>query len=119
MIDSSQKYSCVFVLFSFLYCHANHSSDLRQRMDIGLRVTPRHIFRGMWEPHGRLKDLYREELIGRLTTGWDDWQIVRSVPKGEEVNAYAKIMAGEFGQFDENTRSSDQGVFLLNEDSTI
>jgi hypothetical protein len=45
---------------------------IRLQMLIALAVTPRHIFKGLWEPHSLTKDGYRQELVAKLTSGWED-----------------------------------------------
>lgn len=44
---------------------------LRLEMRIALSVTPRHVFKALWEPRGRERDRYREELVSRLTDRWE------------------------------------------------
>lgn len=48
-------------------------------MVVKLTVAPRHIFRELWEPNGRMKDQYREELVALLTDGWECYTITRPI----------------------------------------
>jgi hypothetical protein len=69
-------------------------SELRFEMGISLSVTPRHIFKALGQPHEPLRDRYRAELIGRLTSGWDRWQIVRELHDNETAPLESLLATG-------------------------
>ena len=68
--------------------------EVRFHMNIALSVTPHHLFKALWQPNERARDRYREELIDRLTRGWDGWQIVRELREEETAQLESLLSAG-------------------------
>lgn len=69
-------------------------SEVRFHMNIALSVTPHHLFKALWQPNERARDRYREELIDRLTRGWDGWHIVRELHDGETAQLESLLAVG-------------------------
>jgi len=69
-------------------------SEVHFGMGIALSVTPSHIFKALGQPHEPLRDRYRAELIERLTTGWERWQIVRELHVDETAQLESLIAIG-------------------------
>ena len=63
-----------------------HVADLRLRLALRLAVTPRHLFRLLWEPKARAheRDATREALVTFITEGWDSLDI-EATPTREGV----------------------------------
>jgi hypothetical protein len=56
---------------------------IRLQMLIELTVTPRHVFKALWEPSGLTKERYRQELVAKLTSGWESRGLME--PEKDEI----------------------------------